>query len=85
MLVSGAAMTADVAAPEPVRAGPATERCRTVATGRFKQLNYVRGLPPLPVEERFGPPDEVPVVTPSEMLLTTLGSCLSAHIHANAA
>ncbi len=78
-------MTADVSVPMPVRNGPVTVRCRTVATGGFKQLNYVRGLPPLPVEERFGPPDDVPVVTPSETLLTALGSCLSARIHANAA
>ena len=60
-------------------------RCRTVASGGFKQLNYVRGLPPLPVEERFGPPGDAPVTTPSETLLAALGSCLSAHIHANAA
>lgn len=78
-------MTADMAVPQSVGTGPVTVRCRTVATGGFKQLNYVRSLPPLLVEERFGPPDDVPVVTPSEMLLTALGSCLSAHIHANAA
>lgn len=64
--------------------GPFTLRCRTVATGGFKHLNYVRGLPPLPVEERFGPPDEAPATTPSETLLAALGSCLGAHIHANA-
>jgi uncharacterized OsmC-like protein len=60
-------------------------RCRTVASGGFKQLNYLRDLPPLPVEERFGPPSDAPVATPSETLLAALGSCLSAHIHANAA
>ncbi len=65
--------------------GPVVLRCRTVAAGGFKQLNYVRGLPPLRVEERFGPPDEMPVATPSELLLAALGSCLGAHIHANAA
>lgn len=63
----------------------ATLRCRTVASGGFKQLNYVRDLPPLLLEERFGPPDEVPVATPSETLLAALGSCLCARIHANAA
>lgn len=62
-----------------------TLRCRTVASGGFKQLNYVRGLPALPVEERFGPPDDAPAATPSETLLAALGSCLSAHIHATAA
>ena len=75
-------MTAAVFAPRPA---PATLRCRTVAAGGFKQLNYVRALPPLPVEEHFGPPNEAPAVTPSEMLLAAFGSCLSAHIHANAA
>lgn len=68
---------------------PAAQRtlccCRTVAAGGFKQLNYVRGLPPLPIEERFGPADGTPAATPSETLLAALGSCLSAHIHANAA
>jgi uncharacterized OsmC-like protein len=62
-----------------------TLRCRTVAAGGFKQLNYVRDLPPLPVEERFGPPADALVATPSETLLAALGSCLSARIHANAA
>jgi uncharacterized OsmC-like protein len=60
-------------------------RCRTVAAGGFKQLNYVRDLPPLSVEERFGPPADASVATPSETLLAALGSCLSAHIRANAA
>lgn len=64
---------------------PRTLRCRTVAAGGFKQLNYVRSLAPLPVEERFGPSDDAPAATPSETLLAALGSCLSAHIHANAA
>ncbi len=68
-----------------LRPAPATLRCRTVAAGGFRQMNYVRGLPPLPVEERFGPPDGAPAATPSEMLLAAFGSCLSAHIHANAA
>lgn len=75
--------TADVPAPRPAR--PVTLRCRTIAAGGFKQMNHVRSLPPLPIEERFGPPDDVPAATPSETLLTAFGSCLSAHIHANAA
>lgn len=62
-----------------------TLRCRTVATGGFKQLNYVRNLRPLPVEQRFGPPGDSEVATPSETLLAALGSCISAHIHADAA
>ena len=67
------------------RPAPATLRCRTVAAGGFKQMNYVRRLPPLPAEKRFGLPDEAPAATPSEMLLAAFGSCLSACIHANAA
>ena len=63
----------------------ATLRCRTVATGGLKLLNYVRALPPLPMDERFGSPDGVPAATPSETLLAALGSCLGAHIHAVAA
>lgn len=78
-------MTADPSTPPPARPGPVTLRCRTVATGGFKQMNYVRGLPPLLVEERFGPLDDALVANPSETLLIALGSCLSAHIHANAA
>lgn len=79
------AMTTDRAGPQAILPPRQTLRCRTVAAGGFRQLNYVRGLPPLPVEERFGPPDDTPVATPSETLLAALGSCLSAHIRANAA
>jgi uncharacterized OsmC-like protein len=79
-----AAMMADKPAPGTVLPALQTLRCHTVATGAFKQLNYVRSLPPLRVEERFGPPDGAPAATPSETLLTALGSCLSARIHANA-
>ena len=62
-----------------------TLRCRTVAAGGFEQLNHVRDLPPLPAGERFGPADGAPAATPSELLLAAFGSCLSAHIHADAA
>jgi uncharacterized OsmC-like protein len=62
-----------------------TLRCRTVAAGGFRQQNFVRNLPPFAVEERFGRPDEASSASPSETLLAALGSCLSAHIHANAA
>jgi uncharacterized OsmC-like protein len=62
-----------------------TLRCRTVAGGGFQQLNYVRGLAPLLVAERFGPAADAPIATPSETLLAALGSCLSTRIHANAA
>jgi uncharacterized OsmC-like protein len=78
-------VTADSPDLEVVPPARETLHCRTVAAGGFKQLNYVRDLPPLPLEERFGPPADAPVATPSETLLAALGSCLSARIHANAA
>ena len=62
-----------------------TLRCRTVATGGFRQLNYVRDLPPIPVEERLGAEQESPIATPMETLLASLGSCLATRIHAQAA
>ena len=61
-----------------------TARCRTVASGGPAHLNYVRGLVPISIEERLGPPADAQVATPSETLLAALGSCLSARIHANA-
>jgi uncharacterized OsmC-like protein len=71
-----------------VTASPVTKRhvlhCRTVASGGFQHLNYVRDLPPLALEERFGLPTDAAVATPSETLLAALGSCLGARIHANA-
>ncbi len=79
-------MTATLAKRE--EAGPwkrHTVRCRTVALGGFKQLNYVRKLEPLTMEERFGPPEEAPIATPPETMLAALGSCLGARIQANAA
>jgi hypothetical protein len=62
-----------------------TLRCRTVSSGGFQQLNYLRDLPPLTIEEQFGPPTDAAVATPLETLLAALGSCLAARIHANAA
>ena len=59
-------------------------RCRTVATGGFKNLNYVRNLAPMVVEERLGPPDAALVATPFETLLAALGSCLASRIQAHA-
>ena len=59
-------------------------KCKTVAEGRFRHLNYVRDLPPYIVDE---PPvllgdDTAP--NPSEASLASLGSCLAVGIHANA-
>ncbi|WP_334093496.1 OsmC family protein [Helicobacter typhlonius] len=75
---------------ELVKAGKAnpnaikTLKCKTVAEGKFRHLNYIRNLPAYVVDE---PPtllgdDTAP--NPSETLLAALGSCLAVGIHANA-
>ncbi len=61
-----------------------TVKCRTVAEGRFRHLNYVRNLNEHVIDE---PPqllgdDTAP--NPSEAALAALGSCISVGIHANA-
>jgi uncharacterized OsmC-like protein len=61
-----------------------TLRCRTVAGGCFRQMNHVRGLPPLAVDEPSGIPGAEPAPQPLEVLLSALGSCLAAGIRANA-
>jgi len=61
-------------------------RCRTVAQGRFHQLNYIRNLPPQPVmeDEPEGLLGEDIAPNASEALLAAFGSCLAIGIHANA-
>ena len=63
-----------------------TLRCRTVAQGRFHQLNYIRSLPPQPVmeDEPEGLLGEDIAPNASEALLAAFGSCLAIGIHANA-
>lgn len=63
-----------------------TLRCRTVARGRFYQLNYIRSLPPQPVmeDEAVGLAAEEIAPNASEALLAAFGSCLAIGIHANA-
>lgn len=63
-----------------------TLRCRTVAQGRFQQLNYIRDLPAQPVteDEPDGPLGGTAAPTASEALLAALGSCLAIGIHADA-
>ena len=61
-----------------------TLRCRTVAEGRFRQMNYVRDLPPLLVDEMSGIPGADGAAQPLEFLLSALGSCLAAGLRANA-
>ena len=75
--------------PPPAKAEPTAVRvlrCRTVAQGRFHQLNYIRDLQPQPVGED-GPESllgDNRVPTASEALLAAFGSCLATGIHANA-
>lgn len=63
-----------------------TLRCRTVAQGRFHQMNYIRDLPPQPVMEQDpqGLLAEASAPNASEALLAAFGSCLAVGIHANA-
>lgn len=61
-----------------------TLKAKTVCEKRFRNLTYVRNLPPHVIDE---PPhllgdDTAP--NPSEAVLATLGSCLSVGLHANA-
>lgn len=61
-----------------------TVRCRTVAEGKFRHLNFIRTLPAHVIDE---PPqllgdDTAP--NPTEAVLAALGSCLAVGVHANA-
>jgi uncharacterized OsmC-like protein len=83
----GIAKSDDVTAKD--RADPTairTLRCRTVAKGRFHQLNYIRDLPPPPpmVAEPEGLLSEDIAPNALETLLAAFGSCLAVGIHANA-
>lgn len=78
---AGVPAAGDGFAAAPVR----TLRCRTVAEGRFRQMNYVRDLPPQVVGEPTGlPGSDRPGPHPLEVLLAALGSCLAINVHANA-
>ncbi len=67
-----------------------TLKCRTVARGRFSQVNYIRDLPPQQVMEHVpsGRADhglgEMTAPNALEALLAAFGSCLALGIHANA-
>lgn len=61
-----------------------TLKSKTVLEGQFKNLNYIRDLEPVVVDE---PPvllGEDTAPNPSEMALLSLGSCLSVGVQANA-
>jgi uncharacterized OsmC-like protein len=66
--------------PQAVR----TVRCRTVAEGKFRHLNFVRNLPAHIVDEPPALLGDDTAPNPSEALLAALGSCLAVGIHANA-
>lgn len=61
-----------------------TLKCRTVAEGRFRHLNYIRNLPPYIVDEPPGLLGDDTAPNPSEASLAALGSCLAVGLHANA-
>ncbi len=80
-----------VVGPRQETAGPEsasmrTFRCRTVAQGRFSQLNYIRDLPAQPVAEAEPTALSGEALAPnaSEALLAAFGSCLAVGLHANA-
>ncbi len=67
-----------------------TLKCRTVARGRFSQINYIRDLPPQHVmeneqgERADGGLGDLTAPNALEALLAAFGSCLALGIHANA-
>jgi len=61
-----------------------TAKCRTVAEGRFRHLNYIRNLPAHVVDEPPALLGDDTAPNPSEAALAALGSCISVGIHANA-
>jgi uncharacterized OsmC-like protein len=73
-------IAAGKADPKAVR----TLKCRTVAEGRFRHLNFIRALPPYIVDEPPGLLGDDTAPNPSEASLAALGSCLAVGLHANA-
>lgn len=61
-----------------------TLKCKTVAEGRFRHLNYIRDLPAYIVDEPPALLGDDTAPNPSEASLAALGSCLAVGIHANA-
>ncbi len=61
-----------------------TLKCKTVAEGRFRHLNFIRSLPAYIVDEPPGLLGDDTAPNPSEASLAALGSCLAVGIHANA-
>lgn len=61
-----------------------TLKCKTVAEGRFRHLNYIRDLDPYIVDEPPALLGDDTAPNPSEANLAALGSCIAVGIHANA-
>ena len=61
-----------------------TLRCHTVSAGRFRQMNWVRDLPPQVIDEPSALLGLDKAPSPSEALLAALGSSLAMGIHAGA-
>ena len=61
-----------------------TLKARTIAEGKFRQLNYIRDLPAHIIDEPPALLGDDTAPNPSEEALAALGSCLSVGIHANA-
>jgi len=61
-----------------------TSKCKTVAEGRFRHLNFIRTFPAYIVDEPPGLLGDDTAPNPSEVALAALGSCLAVGIHANA-
>ena len=61
-----------------------TLKCKTVAEGKFRHLNFIRDLPPYIVDEPPALLGDDTAPNPSEASLAALGSCLAVGLHANA-
>lgn len=61
-----------------------TLKCKTVAEGKFRHLNFIRNLPPYIVDEPPALLGDDTAPNPSEASLAALGSCLAVGLHANA-
>lgn len=61
-----------------------TLKCKTVAEGQFRHLNYIRDLPPYIVDEPPALLGQDTAPNPSEASLAALGSCVAVGVHANA-
>ena len=61
-----------------------TLKCKTVAEGRFRHLNFIRNLPAYVVDEPPGLLGDDTAPNPTEALLAALGTCVAVGLQANA-